>query len=61
MTTALIPIPGNATIWSDLLSKPKKPVVMTAEEFDALTQGIMVNLLVSHFFFLYISINSFSI
>jgi len=29
MTTALIPIPGNATIWSI-----EKPVVMTADGFD---------------------------
>jgi hypothetical protein len=34
MTTALIPIPENATFWSNILFKLEKPVVMTADEFD---------------------------
>jgi hypothetical protein len=34
MTTALIPIPENATFWSNILFKLEKPVVMTVDEFD---------------------------
>ena len=34
MTTALIPIPENASFWSDTLFMLVKPVVLTEDEFD---------------------------
>jgi hypothetical protein len=34
MTTALIPVPENAHLWSDALFKLEKPMLLSVAEFD---------------------------